>query len=547
MQRTLLILVLCFNVVQAQKLNKSDRLTISFLKSHVQYLSSDELQGRRAGSTGEKLASEYIISKFKEAGLDPKGADNNYTQPFVINDGKRVHPTTTLKINQSTLELDKDYFPLPYSANATNQKALVSPALLEKDQPWMVDLAQDLLEKGSSPHFDINNLISSHIKKAIDNHSSALILFNSGEVIDNISFEKKDKTETAPIPIIYITKEGYKTHLKETDASYDIEFAVSIGEATRTATNVIGFIDNNAPLTIILGAHFDHLGYGEDGNSMIRGVQTMIHNGADDNASGTSALLELAFLLKKSKSKKYNFLFIAFSAEELGLNGSKYFVEHPTLDLSKTNYMINMDMIGRLNDSSRVITLGGVGTSPMWADRLAVTKNNYLTFRYDSSGTGPSDHTSFYRKDIPVLFFFTGLHSDYHRPSDDADKINYTGELMIIKFIKNLISADPGVEKMPFTKTKEQQTSTSARFSVSMGIMPDYTFSGSGVRVDGVSENRPAKKAGIITGDIIKQLGEYKTTSVEAYMQALSKFKKGDQTKVVVTRGSTDMTFEIIF
>ena len=547
MQRILLILVLCFNYVQAQKLNKSDRLVVSYLKSHIQYLSSDELQGRRAGSTGEKLATEYIINKFKEIGLDPKGVNNNFTQPFTINDGKKIQPTTIFKINQSTLEIDKDYFPLPYSANTTTQKALVSPALLEKDQPRMVDLAQELSEKASSPHFDINNLISEHIKKAIDNHSSALILFNSSEAVDNIQFEKKDKTETAPIPVIYITKEGIKKYIKEKDASYDIEFTVSIGDATRTANNVIGFIDNGAPLTIVLGAHFDHLGYGEDGNSMIRGVQNMIHNGADDNASGTSALLELAFLLKKSKSKQYNFLFIAFSAEELGLNGSKYFVEHPTIDLSKTNYMINMDMVGRLNDSSRVITLGGVGTSPMWGDRLAAVKNKYLTFRYDSSGTGPSDHTSFYRKDIPVLFFFTGLHSDYHRPSDDADKINYTGELMIIKFIKNLIGADPAFEKMAFTKTKEQQTSTSARFSVSMGIMPDYTFSGSGVRVDGVSENRPAKKAGIITGDIVKQLGEYKTTSVEAYMQALSKFKKGDQTKVVVARGNTEMTFEIVF
>ena len=547
MTRFLFVSLLCFNLVKAQKLSKSDNQLITYLKSHVEYLSSEGLEGRRAGTQGEKLASEYITSKFKEVGLVPKGINNSFLQPFTINDGKKILPNTVFKINQALLDPTKDFFPLPFSANTNLQKALTSPSLMEKDQPWMVDLAQDLTDGASSPHFDINNLIAEKIKKAIEHKSSALILFNSSQTVDNIYFEKKDKTETSPIPVIYITKDAYLKYFKESEASYDIEYAVEIGDAFRSSNNVVGYIDNNAPLTIVLGAHFDHLGYGEDGNSMLRGTQHMIHNGADDNASGTSALLELAFLLKKIKSKQYNFLFIAFSAEELGLNGSKYFVEHPTVDLSKVNYMINMDMVGRLNDSSRVITLGGVGTSPQWGERIAAVKNSYLKFRYDSSGTGPSDHTSFYRKDIPVLFFFTGLHTDYHKPSDDADKLNYKGELMIIKFIQDLIINDKTSQKLVFAKTREQQTSTSARFSVSMGIMPDYTFSGAGVRVDGVSDNRPAKKAGVLAGDIVKQLGDYKTTSVEGYMQALSKFKKGDQTKVVISRENKELIIEIVF
>jgi len=289
------------------------------------------------------------------------------------------------------------------------------------------------------------------------------------------------------------------------------------------------------------------LGYGEDGNSMIRSGEPGIHNGADDNASGTSAMIELAFLAKQNKIKNHNYLFIGFSAEELGLNGSKYFVENPTIPLNQINYMINMDMVGRLNDSSKTITIGGYGTSPSWKNMIDGVKNKSFSIRYDSSGTGPSDHTSFYRKDIPVLFFFTGLHTDYHKPSDDADKINYTGMLYIVRFIQQLIQNDKQDQKLVFTKTREQQTTTSARFSVSMGIMPDYTFSGNGVRVDGVSDNRPAQKAGIATGDIVKQLGEYKTSSVEAYMQALSKFKKGDNTKVIVMRGEKELTFEINF
>ena len=547
MIRFLFVSLLCFNIVQAQKLSKSDNQLITYLKSHVEYLSSDGLEGRRAGTQGEKLAADYITNKFKEVGLVPKGINNSYLQTFTINDGKKILPNTVFKINQVHLDPTKDFFPLPFSANTSLHKALTSPSLMEKDQPWMVDLAQDLTEGASSPHFDINNLIAEKIKKAIEHKSSALILFNSSQTVDNIYFEKKDKSEISPIPVIYITKDAYLKYFKDTEASYEIEYAVEIGDAFRSSNNVVGYIDNNAPLTIVLGAHFDHLGYGEDGNSMLRGTQSMIHNGADDNASGTSALLELAFLLKKIKSKQHNFLFIAFSAEELGLNGSKYFVDHPTVDLAKVNYMINMDMVGRLNDSSKVITLGGVGTSPQWGERIAAVKNNYLKFRYDSSGTGPSDHTSFYRKDIPVLFFFTGLHTDYHKPSDDADKINYKGELKIIKFIQDLIIEDKTSEKLVFTKTKEQQTSTSARFSVSMGIMPDYTFSGSGVRVDGVSDNRPAKKAGLLAGDIVKQLGDYKTNSVEEYMQALSKFKKGDQTKVVISRENKELTFEIVF
>jgi hypothetical protein len=174
-------------------------------------------------------------------------------------------------------------------------------------------------------------------------------------------------------------------------------------------------------------------------------------------------------------------------------------------------------------------------------------ENKKFTIKFDSSGTGPSDHTSFYRKDIPVLFFFTGLHTDYHKPSDDADKINYTGQLQIVKFINQLVLFNKSNEKYLFTKTREQQTSTSAKFSVSMGIMPDYTFSGNGVRVDGVSDNRPAKLAGLLAGDIVKQLGEYKTSSVEAYMQALSKFKKGDKVIVIILRSLKELEFQVNF
>ena len=539
--------MLLSNVSVAQKLSRSDKEMINYLKINLEYLASDTLEGRRAGTIGESLAADFISKKFKEIGLLPKGDSESYFQPFNLIDGKMLGKLTTLSINNKFLLPEKDFFPISNSCNISFIKTQISPALTEKNQPWFLDLSDDLEENKTNPHFDINNLIQSKIKNAKEKGATSLILYNSNGIDDKIKFDTKDRQDLTLIPVVYINKSAFVDNIKDLNASYDISFSIDIQTNVRNSKNVIGFINNNAPYTIVLGAHYDHLGYGEDGNSMIRTGEKLIHNGADDNASGTTALIELAFLLKKSKSKNYNYLFTAFSAEELGLNGSKYFVENPTIPLTSINYMINMDMVGRMNDSTKAITVGGYGTSPSWNPLFRANESKYFTIKFDSSGTGPSDHTSFYRKDIPVLFFFTGLHTDYHKPSDDADKINFTGQLQIVKFINQLVLFNKSNEKYIFSKTREQQTSTSAKFSVSMGIMPDYTFSGNGVRVDGVSDNRPAKKAGILAGDVVKQLGEYQTSSVESYMQALSKFKKGDVTKVLIIRGTKEFEFQVIF
>jgi len=546
MFRILIPLLLLFQTVSAQKLNKADKTIVQYLKNQVGYLSSDDLKGRRAGDPGEVLASAFIASKFKEIGLIPKGDNSSYFQHFTINDGKELSKENALTLNGKLLTAGVDFFPLSNSPSATIH-AESSPSLNEQGQPWMIDLAEKIQLNKENPHFDVVNLLNEQMINAKAKGASAVIFFNTSSLDDKIQFDPKDRSEPAPLPAVYINKKAQKQHLKDNTATFQISANLAIGPKIRNARNVVGFLDNNAPYTIVIGAHFDHLGYGEDGNSMIRTGNPGIHNGADDNASGTSAMIELAFLLKKSKRKQYNYLFIAFSAEELGLNGSKYFVENPTIPLKSINYMINMDMVGRMNDSTKTITIGGYGTSPSWKAKIDGVKKKTFNIRFDSSGTGPSDHTSFYRKDIPVLFFFTGLHSDYHKPTDDADKINYVGILKIIHFIQQMIEGNKKEQKLVFTKTKEQQTSTATRFSVSMGIMPDYSYNGTGVRVDGVSENRPAQKAGILTGDIIKQLGEHKTSSVESYMQALSKFKKGDKTTVLILRGDKQLTFEIVF
>lgn len=547
MKRIFFFLIIFSEACFAQKLKKADKVILQNLKSHIGFLADDKLEGRRAGSAGEKLASEYLVNQFKSAGLSPAGANGTYLQPFDVSEGKQILKTSMFRVNQHELVMGTDYFPLAYSPNSPIIEAMVSPSLAETGQPWFKDIGDILLNNKENPHFDLEAQLRVEIKNATEKGAKALIFFNTSNLPDQIKFDPKDKSETAPIPVIYLTSAAKDKYIKDLSEAYDTKLKIDIGPKTRQANNVVGYIDNGADKTIVLGAHFDHLGYGEDGNSMMRTGEKMIHNGADDNASGTAALLELSKLIKKTKSPNNNYLFIAFSGEELGLYGSKYFVENPTISLDKVNYMINMDMVGRLNDSSKTITVGGFGTSPSWNEILYGVKKPGFNIKVDSSGTGPSDHTSFYRKNIPVLFFFTGLHTDYHRPSDDADKINYIGELQIVNYINTVVIKSQDLGKLGFLKTREQQTSTSARFSVSMGIMPDYTFSGAGVRVDGVSDGRPAIKAGIKTGDIVTQLGEYKINSVESYMQALGKFKKGDATKVVVKRGAEEKTFDIVF
>jgi hypothetical protein len=226
--------------------------------------------------------------------------------------------------------------------------------------------------------------------------------------------------------------------------------------------------------------------------------------------------------------------------------GSKAFVKQAMLDSTNVAYMINMDMVGRLNDSTHALTIGGVGTSPIWGDFITRTHKEFKIV-IDSSGVGPSDHTSFYHQGIPVLFFFTGLHHDYHKPSDDADKINYRGEVQVLKYISGLIDVMDTRIKPEFTPTR-QTTVGKVRFKVTLGIMPDYSYQvGDGIRVDGVTEDRPAIKAGIKAGDVITQMGSEKVNGMQSYMEALSKFKTGQTITVTVIRDGKPVELKLTF
>ncbi|MBL0882235.1 MAG: M28 family peptidase [Chitinophagaceae bacterium] len=539
----LLLLVPVFSWSQSKRKKriaeeKANATLVASLKKHVQYLADDQLEGRLTGSKGEELAMQYLVQQYQQMGIEAKGT-NGYIQEFEIKEGKQMDAATHLVVEDQTLTIRKDYFPLSYSANNSAQ-GKPAIALTEKGQPWFFDLQDALDDNQNNPHFDIENTIKQQAAHAASKGATALFVYNSSNRVDNIQFNKNDTAALLSIPVIYITKEGIKKCFADESASYAISVNVSLSEKKRKARNVIAFLNNNAANTVIIGAHYDHLGYGEDKSAL--DTFHAIHNGADDNASGTAALLELARMLKTKAPTNNNYLFIHFSGEELGLLGSKYWLENPTVKITP-NYMINMDMVGRY-DTSHKLTVGGYGTSPVWGDVWKGLSSN-LIVKFDSTGSGPSDHASFYRANIPVQFFFTGSHPDYHKISDDADKINYDAQKDIVKLIYELIIRTDTKGKLSFAKTTEPQMGQTRRFTVSLGVIPDYGYSGTGMRIDGVSPGKLAEKLGLQAGDILLQLGEFKFVDVMSYMQALGKFNKGDKTQLRIKRGSEEKVFEV--
>ena len=313
------------------------------------------------------------------------------------------------------------------------------------------------------------------------------------------------------------------------------------GEGLAKGRNVIGYYDNNAETTIVIGAHYDHLGLGGEGSLFREGDS--IHNGADDNASGVAMILQIASRLDEIND--HNYLFIAFSGEELGLLGSNYYLKNATIPIESIAYMINLDMVGRLNEEN-TIAVHGVGTSPIFKQILFANNDQGLIIKEHESGIGPSDFTSFYLADIPVLSFFTGQHEDYHKPGDDAEKLNYEGMELIANYIINILTDLDDDGKLAFRKTKNESEEVPA-FKVGLGVVPDYLFTGEGMRIDGVSEDRPAQKAGLQKGDVVKKLDTIAVTDMMSYMKALATFEVGQKAKVTVDRDGELLEVEIEF
>lgn len=325
--------------------------------------------------------------------------------------------------------------------------------------------------------------------------------------------------------------------------SNDPHASEALKKGPQTGNNVIGYIDNNAPFTIVLGAHYDHLGYGEFGS--LHGGSKAIHNGADDNASGVALILELAQRCKDIKG--HNYLFILFTGEENGLWGSNYFTDHPTINLHDVSAMFNFDMVGRMNENK--LAINGTGTSPEWNRLIDMHNKAGFVITKTESGVGPSDHTSFYLMDIPAIHFFTGAHEDYHRPGDDVEKINKEGMVMIADMVTDMLKSmgNEGSEKLTFTKTKDPDPVATPKMEVTLGVLPDYLYDGVGMRIEGVREGKPAEVAGMQKGDIIVQLGGVMINDIYKYMEVLGSFHKGDKTTVNVKRDNDIVELSIQF
>lgn len=308
--------------------------------------------------------------------------------------------------------------------------------------------------------------------------------------------------------------------------------------------NVVAYLDNNANKTFVIGAHYDHIGRNEYHQSLEPNVEGEIHNGADDNASGVAGVIELARIYSSNYIKEdVNFIFICFSGEEIGLLGSKKFVEKIGND-KKIDFMLNMDMIGRM-DSSNQLYIGGVGTSPRFQDLLFENKPSNFKLTIDSSGIGPSDHSSFYLSNIPVLFFFTGSHEDYHKPSDDYEKINFSSLEKIIDYINQMILVFSKEKQINFSPTRNNSKAKSTKYKVTLGILPNYTAFGDGLHIDNVNPNKPAEKAGVLAGDILIGINTCEITDIYTYMECLAKFNQGDTIKLKLKRKNEILTKEI--
>ncbi|MFN5323324.1 MAG: M20/M25/M40 family metallo-hydrolase [Bacteroidota bacterium] len=519
-------------------------------------LSADDMEGREPGTAGEKLAYEYIINELYNAGVAPAGKEG-FLQPFTFNAGSYASANNRMRIGKKELEMKKDFFPLAYSANASFagksvkiKHGIAAPGRDDYRDVNVKGLAV-VMEFGLPSDVDPHSKLAAYaeIRTRIDSAAArgavAVIFINSDTATADPTGKYSNRITQTGLPVVFLNREAAAVF--KSAKPVDVEGKTEILKNEKTAHNVIGLIDNQAEHTIVIGAHYDHLGYGNEA-SLYRGAEKAIHNGADDNASGTAGLLEIARVLKSSQLKNNNYLLVAFSAEELGLLGSAHLVKHLPVSVEYINCMLNMDMIGRLKKEDPLLLVHGVGTSPVWKTAIESIKPDGMRVKTSESGMGPSDHASFYLRDIPVLHFFSGTHDDYHKPSDDSDKINFEGQLAIIEYIMEILAVVNNNDgKIAFTKTNDNNSEETPRFKVTLGVVPDYGFDGKGMRIDGVSDGKPAKKAGMLAGDIVVKIGEHDVTDMMGYMKALGRFSKGEKATVTFLRNGETKTAEVEF
>lgn len=608
---------------------KSKTFSAAAYAEHVRYLASNELSGRRPGTEGIEKAAQYIAERFREAGLEGAGDGGTFFQEFSVNDGRGIDEGRAL-LEVSGLaraaKLNTDWVTMPFSKDGEVEGPLAfvgygieapdegyndyadfdaadKVLLMFRFEPRSDDPQAALGGERSSDHA----LFKTKAKRAADHGAKAVIIVNPpgvpNEKDELYPFSRSEMWQTMDVPMVSVTRELAEAIVKQAGlpdlkalqggiekarkpASRDTKLTVKLNTAIgpkKTATrNVIGMLkgDGSTDEIIVVGAHYDHLGLTQ--RSFMRGDNTRaIHNGADDNASGTSGVLELARALGHGPRLRRNIVFMTFSAEEMGLLGSRHFVDNPTFDLTRVKAMVNLDMIGRFGQNKFEVYGADTGTG---FDELVKSAAAHYGIEYKAtprtSGVfGQSDHASFYRKNIPVLFPFTGLHRQYHQPEDDWELIDAEGATRVLDMVHELVSALASMEQgpefiKPGGKKKEGEADKPAEAaaaasgdkpaaappsdsdapvrkmpSARLGIMPGYAQDESrpGLLVDGVTDDGPAKKAGIEQNDRIVKIGEFDVKDIESYMEAMSHFKAGDLADVVVDRNGLKVTIKVTF
>lgn len=559
--------------------SRSLYVTKKELKEHIEYLSSDLLQGRLTGTAGDSLAAEYIRKNLTDDGFIP--VSGNGFQAYNVTKAIKPGRNNVLKFNAKDYSEGIDFVPLPFSSNESLQADVVFAgygfSFKNDSVSWNDFDGADVKGKWvmllmSTP--DADNPGSALIKYGADRDKTiaakdlgaAGIIFVAGKSTDpEDKFEAPGKEGySAGLPVFRVKRNIANAILANSGKSIDeleqqlktvrkpvtfstgtiVKGSAELVRETANTRNVVMMLPGHDPSLknqyVIIGAHFDHLGLGGPGSGS-RAVDTIgIHHGADDNASGIAMMLELGQRFAKEKeSHKRSLICIGFSGEEEGLLGSKQFVDDPGIDLSKANAMINLDMVGRLN-KDKTLQISGVGTAAGLKNLvLANSDTSQIHLALSDEGYGPSDHSSFYGKNIPVLFYFTGAHADYHTPMDVADSINYDGMLkisdMVYKVAFSLANAD---STLSFREAGPKGPAAGGVMrGITLGIMPDFAgVVKNGLRADFVTPGKPAALGGMKKGDIITAIEGKSVNNIQDYMFRMSQVKKGQAISVDVLR-----------
>ena len=528
------------------------------LKEDVYSLASEEMEGREAGTEGERKAVAYIKERMQEAGIAPF-FDGSYYQEFSF-PGEWVWGMDNEFIYQeSSMEHESEYYVIPGSPSVSLSApfAHVGYGLTDLEDhegfEYYCDYAlhDDLEGKIFIMEFflpekldtlsdrQVFRLWFDKVNHATERGASGIIFVNTVEGREDPPIDMRLSRMDFDIPLLFAQEQVL--HRLMSDQGGTVYITVDGHREEHTAINVAGYIDNEAETTVVIGGHHDHVGFGGRG-SMSPGVHA-IHPGADDNASGTAGVLEAARYIQQKGFDNHNYLFIGFAAEEKGLLGSRHFVQSDAYDMESIIYMFNFDMIGRMEDNN--LTMIGTGSSPEWDELIDAHAPEHFNVRKSPGGRGGSDHTSFYVMDIPVLFFFTGVHDDYHKPGDTADKVNYEGAREILRFALDMAETLEGYDELEFSRSSSPESERQRTPTVTLGLMPDHGYDGEGLRVLSVSVDRPAEKAGIQDGDVIVRINGAPVVEIHSYMEALGELNEGQHVKVVVVRDEEEHKFEV--